>query len=532
MYEIYLISGITILLIGLLTMIYFGYCIKRYNISENLFGLSESIATLSVGIFYIYCTYVLYKLNRPTGNFNFTLPEETFTLNVSEFNLDTKNTVTTFNPLATLFTTEKEIFHFVGDYIPDLNTENIYATEIENTESNEMILPSTTEEILNEEKHSSKIEAFLKNYQNMFKNAVKKKNYTERTSSETQHENTNNRYKREVLNNEKNHTCPTSNEIFLEHAMLVYAFVQGVTSLINTTWNSKIINGKEKNGNHKQNKNEEKNAETKRKEDLFIKVESLQENKQDENEIEESDVKKKTDKLPDKFNITSVLILFIMWAIPLATTLSLNFLMEENPVNSSAVKNQFDLPKLSESIKNPYSNKPLNIVTPNNQTEVKKVIENVYRIISNYNKADSSEKSANEPTIYDLINYFNKKIKSPETCYKYNRDVKIHSFILFLLGYFIVILYAKYQQMKIKNETKLTKKVKSNLNYCIFLYGLLWFPSVIEVFTRTYIDEEGNPNDLTAIFLTVGNLQKIFVNFINVRNVRLAFKNQNHIEPN
>lgn len=535
MYEIYLSSGVTILLIGLLSTIYFSYVLKSYKAQNNLYALSEAFATITVGIFYIYSSIVLHQLSGVSGSFNFTLPEDSYIVNTSELQAILNQSALNTNVVSIidkpiveeLTSVTEEIFYLVDD----ASTKS-YVT----TEENEKF---TDIKPISMQKNSSKVDMFLKNYQNMFKNLLhKNKNKSNQSNSFQKETVLNVRHERQSTETSnmtectENCKCPTTKEIILQHTMLVYAFVQGITSLINSVWSSKSINAAEKtetNDSNTETNNEIPQNKSKIQK-LFVNVRD-EAKKDDEITTQNTENKLQGDMISYKLRyLTSGFILFVTFILPLAATLPLNYIMEDANQNLPTTKEDknFNLQLLIQHNRNSsFVNKPLHLVT--NHTEVNKVIENVYDIVSRANN-DKRTVSANTPTIFEIVNYFNSKIK-PKNCFSFNDNVKIHTFILFLLGYFLVILYAKFEQTNLKNDEKLQNKVKTNLNYYILMHSAVWFPSIIEIFLRTYMNQENNPNVTSAILLTIGNLQKIFSNVFYVKNARLLMRKYKNIEP-
>lgn len=316
MYQIYVATGALLVITGLLTASYILYATKvNCTQRKNLLSAVNALATISTGAFYIYCSVLLAE-NRPIQLTPLSLPEDTI--------LNTTNNQITLD----LF---------------ELNNQETTTTET-----------STNEEGGNDD--------FLKNYQELLNNLLK--------------------HKTQVQNREKRSSDLDANQdclqkIFLQHAMMICAFVENVLFIIN--------NCKEcKNGNSANNDDgiKQKNAALKK----------TQEN--------------------SSCYTTGYLLLLLMG--PTISLGGLYYVIMENSTNGAEETHFFNT---------------TNQRITSNDSEITAVVKNIYKIINTttVNK---------EPPLPVYIN-----LQQDSNCHYTSNSFKIYVFLLIILGYITTVFY-------------------------------------------------------------------------------------------
>lgn len=326
MYQIYLVTGTLFIVIGLVTA---GYIIYGVGYRKHLLTTINAMATISIGAFYIYCAVLLAQSER--------------------------NSQTPFAPMS------------IGEDTI-LNTTNNRITQ-DLFEFNNADEPTTTVKTNEEIEEGAD---FLKNYQELINSLLLKSKIQGRLLRSIN-----------FTNNEED--C--LRKIFLQHAMMMCAFVQSALFAINNCRECK---------NKKVNEN--------------------------------------GDQKTNACYTTGYS--FLVLILPTISTLALYYAlfakMEQNSHNSIS-----NATWVNETI-----NHQLDGITSNN-SEILDVVEKIYKIINN----TASQKP---PTVFD-VNFVNKPDNFNKNCNYTATPFKLYVFVLVILGYITTIFYMKTVQLLVNS---------------------------------------------------------------------------------
>lgn len=193
MFEIYIAVGVILLVAGVLSAVYLILIQKCNCTQRKILSVINAVATISTGIFYIYCS-VVFASKVPTKEFPTQIMMEETIVNT------THNEIT-----EDLFKMRQTVSEE-----PNIINYNIFNTETYDE--------TTTFEEPNNDEENNKINSatndFLKNYQQLIKNVINGQMHSKKMRSMdiSQHE------------------CLY--HIFLKHAMMVYTFSQNILFLM------------------------------------------------------------------------------------------------------------------------------------------------------------------------------------------------------------------------------------------------------------------------------------------------------------
>lgn len=270
----------------------------------------------------------------------------------------------------------------------------------------------------------------------------------------------------------------------LEHAMLIYSFVHGIMSLLNATYDCK--------------------SRQKRVGAIRINVQTRE---KDPNTEEEPETVSKPEQMPqikkrDKY--LYILIAFT-WVLPVLASSTVCLICDCSSLEN--FNNETNRPGFVELLK------AINVSTPN-KTEVSKIVENVFRIVHEAAEDDRSQNNYS-PSMLDIVKNLNSKRTSRNLRnFAGDINVKVHTFLVFILAFFAVILYASLEY------AKMTKCLDSKkLRLFISSFVLNWTPAALETFHRIYIANDGQPQLISNVLLALGNAQKMLLNFVKLRDM-------------
>ncbi|KAL3283560.1 hypothetical protein HHI36_006699 [Cryptolaemus montrouzieri] len=222
-------------------------------------------------------------------------------------------------------------------------------------------------------------------------------------------------------------------------------------------------------------------------------------------------------KPPTNGNIAQIIKLLLIWLSPGLCIFSLHISMEDpTSLSISAVldfQQNFNTTQAnSEMLK--LLNSPPNVTTHERSNEINNIVKNVYKIVEKVSERSQTKGDSSNNLMYDIVHFLNQKFNpknDQDKCSFNTSALKIHSFILFFIMYFASILYTKILQLKIK----LDGNENANLiKIYILLFGLLWMPCVLELFSRIYVFNEKS-STTAATTLSLGNLFVVFNNLNN-----------------
>ncbi|XP_060516628.1 uncharacterized protein LOC132696074 isoform X1 [Cylas formicarius] len=130
----------------------------------------------------------------------------------------------------------------------------------------------------------------------------------------------------------------------------------------------------------------------------------------------------------------------------------------------------------------------------------KQEMDNIVKKI--YNLIETAKNSINSNTTY--ITTLKEHFRYRNFTQQYNDGIqgnvylRVYNFIVFIIVYVIVLLYMNNLQAKI------VKNTKKPFSKCVMLFAILWLPTIIEMFYRTYIVNK-SPNTLSGLLLLLAN---------------------------
>lgn len=436
MYALYFATGAILLLLGCLIAPYLIY-LKCTGRIRTILTISEAFSLISIGAFYFFCAVTLSNLNLKRINDD-VVKNNPLAINRSDseqfFN------ISTFYHLHS-FEVDTNVYYF-GD-----SEETTQEPDYEELTT----IPSNNKTMNNE---------FLLSYQLLLKQLM--------NSSKNNNESGENKRKsRENVSEE------FMEEILLRHAILVYSFVHGLMSLINSTTECKL-----------------KQTNT-----LKIKVHPNTPEKQSKSN--KNKITKTTDGHKTKIYFT----ILVTWLIPILSTSSMYLVVDFN--TTPTAQPYFNYTQVKSILK------PLN--TSSNEEDVNLVVEKVYDIVKNvsellYKKPPAPQDAPKHLQRQPKISHMNQ-----------SKPFKIHTFLVFIVTYFVVVLYASVQLMP--TNMKDTKRHKT----CVWATSLNWLPSILDAFMRFYMGEL-KPSLATDLFLTLGNANKMFWNVYDLLKIKSVSK--------
>lgn len=558
MFEIYLTNAVVLLCVGASAAIYVLYNaimngVKKYAQLQTL----EALATIAIGAFYLYCSLIW---NKPTEQPVLQIPVNAF----EEIILNTTNNHISGDKFT--LTNENQISYNDNNY----DNDNYFTSnDVQSTETNEIETTPITEEYKqnNESIHNQ----FVFKYQQLLDKIMKQRNKTEPINSTKQADHINkisgtfinnirvpHRQQRDAFSDQQDACLYRT---FLQHAMFISSFIQGVVFLITTSIDCKICQNEEtkkrQNGTLQvsvSGKGEQTNVS--RKQDVtdkktegqtestidftvFVAASELRKEKGEpkastaatediaEQTIQSVDLEKR-----QNYKQIAVCILINFLAPILCVALLYYSIMgisiiNQNYQNDSVIVNH-DFMKINSNILDLLDH-PINASNLNKANEVGSIINNIYRIIAEHNMTKYSDKMQTHfppPVMYDILHNLNTGVKqSSKLCNYNNLALKIYMFIVVILGYFITISYMKIMQMQLKKNV-----ITQNFRQNIYGFAAFWFPAVIEMFTRVYITES-MPSVVSDLLTLVGNINHLLVNVRNILTSNVLRKSNNLVKP-
>lgn len=324
MYQLYVATGALFLITGLLTATYIFYATKiNCAHRKNLLFAVNALATITTGVFYIYCSILLAETDLHTSM-----------------------------QLTPLSVPEDTILNTTNNQIP------LDLFELNNQETTTTTTTTVTTE-------AGGNDDFLKNYQQLLNNVLK---------HNIQGQN------RKMRSSDLHANQDCRQKIFLQHAMMISAFIESVLFILN-------------------NCKECKNCDN---------------NNDDDDEIKEKNgVWKKTQKNSSCYT-TGYLLLLLM--VPTICLAGLYYVLLENDANGA------------EEIQN-FFNTTTSQQIHSNDSEITAVVKNIYKII---NTTSVNKK----PPLPVLIN-----IQEDSNCHYTSSAFKIYVFLLIILGYITTVFY-------------------------------------------------------------------------------------------
>lgn len=541
-----MVIAIGLLIVGLLSGVYMLYGIKANGPKEStILSISDAFITITIGVFYLYCSLILAQNVKLPPNLHIDAAEETV-LNTTNNNIS------------------EDMFDI---YVTNIQSES--ATEVMNeerytTEEIESITEelATVSEIKQNEKQSNN--EFLKNYNNFLNNIIKQAHgetangYINQTTKKNTHKTiqnvsaifnnknkTNRKGRTNDLNSSENQCLY---KIFLQHSMLIYSFVYNIFFLINAGMECKACKIKE--DEHQTdvlqgqtNQTNQEHADTGfsngsstfvTKEQLNVKLKREEGAKYIENASpreSQSSVKEFTshNKSINSFvnYFKTILFIIFIWVTPILCVVvfyCLIFDLHAKTQTTSTVPNSVgNVTRFDEKLLNIIDN-PLTLSETNNSAEVENIVRNIYKIINKQENNNSETPNINMFPFADILNNLDNNV-TIEKCNYTTVPLKVYIFLLFVLGYILTIFYAKTVQVQVA----VNKKSEALKRY-IYLFAMLWLPTIVETFNRTYLTEN-MPNSLSRWFTLIGNTNILLMNVHNVFSMKTTIKNQSLIQP-
>lgn len=507
-------------------------------------ALSECLATVFIGIFYIYTAISLSKHMGMQFNESVTnnIDDIVMVNNVYEvYNISNINNSSTTTMLPELNDSDVAI--------TTENTMDVTETVIEETEDTNLLYQ---ENIVETTTKVNKNSEFLEHYQNLLKNILRQKLNNTRFNQTFFHQMMNppvTRTKRQFHIEMEMDTC--FEEKFLENALFLYSFVHCLISLLNNTLYCKDCVGKTNETETKvessnDDSNSEKNETSAPVGPLFDEKDST---KQDHNEpkVELFQAKKATvvkQKVTDKNEPTDVpsftperiklpLQISMSWIVPVFAVLVLYLAISKETAMDHYP--EANIPNLNTTRADPNIANLLQNITSDNKnrtTEIDKVIKNVYNIVNEVHAKVTNKTTYIAPLTVDIVYFLNQRKRDPKQvrreCNIQETSVKFYFLLVFVVAFFLVILYAKIIQVLVKPYNMQTAR---QLDICLAVFSILWLPSVLDIVFRTYLDSSKSAV-LSDIFLSLGNMNVLYTMAANYFKCKQYIgKNNNTINP-
>ncbi|EFA03821.1 hypothetical protein TcasGA2_TC013936 [Tribolium castaneum] len=271
-------------------------------------------------------------------------------------------------------------------------------------------------------------------------------------------------------------------EIFMENSMFLYSFLHSVVSLLMGA-----------------SKQPEKPTSAKIQQKP-TKTDDLEESGSPEPGTEDSQACTNKLKL-----VVKILVIFLL---PVIFVITLYFAMDK----IGFVSRFFDPNSIDSNIWS-IIYQPINVSIPEKSQEINDVVKHIYTIVN-------ATRDNTKINIY-------RRPKQLDTCPDFDKMYRFYTLMVFLV-YFVTILYTKIKEMKLRSEDANAAK---QLKIAIICFAALWFLSVLELFSKTYLFDNNRSNLLTDIFLTLGNLNQLSIIGMNYFTARETVKKYNLVEP-
>lgn len=533
MYQTYAVIGSFLFVFGAVSLVYFVRFIKITHRKDTVTQshLIEAAIALIVATVYIYAAAVASKNGAQTE----IIPILNFTTNSLEDLAANVPHSMSQNEGIEIPENEENYYEATGNEeytsTDDLNySEHVTVTEKEDEET------TTASHIPNDE--------FLKKYQTLFKEIIKKKIQNSSAYHNPIYFN-NQKYRsfdiikqgrqlqwniRQMENKDKLNECDET--LFLQNALLLYSFINCLLTLVFSSRNCKkcvrnlpIItpNTKTAKGSSSEINSDSsdslspggpyfgekiKSANIPGSSLFEVKPAQLQQSpsssvKSDLNVIENES----QDKVKLGLHILVVLLIPVLSIIILYGIVSFEHQRKEKDSNKNDVLN-FNSTRSDPLLLNLIQT-PINASYPDHRNDVNEVIKNVYNIVKSVN-ADNKQRAALATKMFDIVHYLNSHGRQhlsndDNNCFDCEIPSKIYYFVTVIVVYFLTILYAKLSHFYI--HLRNTEKAKG-LNLCIISFSVLWLPCVLELFYRVYLVHH-RPNIFSDIFLVMGNANKL-----------------------
>lgn len=268
-----------------------------------------------------------------------------------------------------------------------------------------------------------------------------------------------------VFQNLHNDNLCSFKNLFLQHAMFIYSFSQAAIMLINSTINYK----------------------------------KCPSNQTNQEIITDNKYKK-------------LILLLMMLLIPPILTSAAYLTMKDSKENENSSQQQH----ISQIIEN-----PINVSIITNESQVNNILKNIYEIIK-----DMESNNLNFMELNATQKYTENSTNCTVNNYDLQISLKIQTFVLFIGGYFLIIIYTQ----SICSKSDSNNANIRNLKIYLLGFSIMWLPSILELFTRVYFTK--NIPDLTTELLTaLGNSNHLLTTIYNGMEIRKLIKNQNHVKP-
>ncbi|RZB38766.1 hypothetical protein BDFB_000832 [Asbolus verrucosus] len=361
-------------------------------------------------------------------------------------------------------------------------------TEEFTTEKSEDNLIGNIKALTSSENDKHLDDEFFINYKNAFKDLFKKPNLTTLKYAKRQ---------RDIKHAEGRIGSATQEEcfekIFMENSMFLYSFLHSVVSL--------IINGTKTEKSNKLVKNQK----IAKKPDNVVKTEKTNNNGND-NEL--------------KFEKCKLIVkILITWLVPILSIIALYFAIDQN-MQIDLISEFFNTHGLDPNLVK-IIEKPLNVSTTEKKEQVGEIIKNIYQIMN------STQENA-APVHFEV--YQLNRIRKPkvlEECPNFNMLYRFYVLMVFVF-YIVAISFMKIKETKIKSNDAKTAR---QLNISIISFASLWFLSILELFSKTYLFNSSRSNLVTEVFLTLGNLNQLSIIVMNCLTAKEMMKKYNLVEP-
>lgn len=550
MYEIYLTNAVVLLTVGAITTVYVLYNatvnrVRKYVWLQTL----EALATIAIGVFYLYCSLVLNK-------------DAKLSMTDVQFNIITETILNTTNNNIT-----DEVFTLQNDKHNNNSENYLYSHDTQGTEPTKI---KPTEVQNNETLHSQ----FIFKYQHLLDKITKHKNKTVMNNDIKQTNNSNKvsgifiNNVRLPARNQRNAFLQIENDsfykMFLKYAMFVCSFIQGVLYLINSSVDCKMCQNEDKqNETFEKNESEHPTQDKNKQIETFEEKENMhpfadtwentettidfkvfmapselrKDNIKSQAKVEEildDPAENETDNISVEKpqNCKHVTLCFMSnLLVPILCVVGLYYsIMDTSVINKdyqSSVIADHDFMKINSNILDLLENPP-NVSNMNKINEVGNIISNIYKIIAEQNMTQEVQTPFPPPVMYNILYNLNRDIRKKSSSKQHENNnvaLKIYMFMIVILGYFITVFSTKVTQLQLV-ENDITRNFKQN----IWSFAVLWFPAIIEIFARMYITDS-KPNVVSDLFTLVGNINHLLINLRNILISKELVKNNNVIKP-
>lgn len=449
MYALYSATGAIFLFLGGFISPYLMY-LKCTGRLRTVLTISEALSLLSIGGFYIFCSIMLnnWKTRQTNADIHAVMKNNLMVTNRSDLEQ--------FSSISAPYYLHPS----------EIDTDVYYSSDSDETTQVPDYEELTTVQNINK---STSTDEFLLSYQLLLKNLLNPST-NKSTSGESMRKG----------RGEPSEQKPAFNmeEMLLQHAMLVYSFVHGLMSLINSTIECKF---------------KPANA-------LKIEVRPKPHDAPSEN------TEKPITKTPQRTKTKIYVAILVSWLIPVLSTSSIYLVVDFDATPTT--KPYFNYTQAKSVLK------PLNASL--NGEEVNLVVKKIYDIIKTVNDGDiPSEKP---PALNDIIKHLNRQPKTTSTRQNTLKPFKTHTFLVFIVLYFVVVFYVTVELAQ--------SKVKDTKWYitCVWVSSLNWLPSILDTFWRIFLDDHLQPSTTTHLFLTLGNANKMFWNVFNLLKIKNVSK--------